>query len=255
MKHLIIADTQCKPNHDFTHLKALGKYIVAKKPDVIIHIGDHYDMESLSSYDKGTRAFEGRRVKADIDAGNCGMDLITKPLLDLQKRQRKNKKRVYSPRMIFCMGNHEQRIDRFVNENPEFHGFIGTNLLNLEKYGWEVHDFLKPVEQDGIYYVHYLANPFSGKPYGGNALNQLKNVGCSFVVGHKQCLDIAVKPTIDGKMQLGIINGAFYPHYENFKGPQGNNHFRGVTMLHNVSDGFGEPMFVSLEYLVKKFGK
>lgn len=253
-KHLIIADTQAKPNHDFSHMKALGKYIVAKRPDVIVHIGDHWDFESLSSYDKGTKAFEGRRLKADIDAGVEGMNLILGPLKELQERQRQNKKKVYSPRMIFCCGNHEQRIDRVVNQNPEFEGFMGTKMLGLEEMGWEVYDFLQPVEVDGIFYVHFLANPFTGKPYGGTALNQLKTVGRSFVVGHKQCLDIAIRPSLDGKMQIGIINGAFYPHDEAYKGYQGNTHFRGVTMLHDVADGFGNPMMVSLDYLLRKYG-
>jgi hypothetical protein len=253
MKHLIIADTQCKPDEDFPHLEALGKYIVSKRPDKIIHIGDHFDMPSLSSYDRGLKSFEGRRFHEDIKAGHRGMELIVGPLRELQARQRRGKRKVYSPEMIFCMGNHEDRIDRFANEHPELHGFIGTKLLDLEQYGWKVYDFLKPTSRQGIFYVHYLANPMSGKPYGGNALNILKNVGRSFVVGHKQCLDIAIKPSIDGKLQIGIVNGAFYPHDEAYKGHQGNNHFRGITMLHDVKEGFGNPMMVSLDYLVKKY--
>ena len=243
-KHLIIADTQVKPRADLTYLEALGNYIAEKKPDVIIHIGDHMDMESLSSYDKGKKSFEGRRVKADLDAGYAGMEALVSPFRGVSG---------YNPEMHFCCGNHEARIDRFSNDNPEFEGFLGTELLDLEKYGWVVHPFLKPVEIDGIFYVHYLSNPFNGRPYGGTAINQLKTIGKSFVVGHKQCLDIGIRPTLDGKMQIGIINGAFYPHDEDYKGYQGNNHFRGVTMLHNVKDGYGDPMMVSLEYLVNKY--
>lgn len=207
-KHLVIADTQVKPNHDLTYLSAIGQYIAHKKPDVIVHIGDHFDFESLSSYDKGKKSFEGRRVKEDLEAGHEGMRLLMQPIHQLQQNQRKAKKKVYSPRMVFCAGNHEQRADRFANDNPEFTGFIGTEQLGLEAYGWEVYPYLKPVEVDGINYVHYLANPFTGKPYGGSALNQLKSVGKSFVVGHKQLLDVAIRPTLDGEMQIGIINGA-----------------------------------------------
>lgn len=243
-KHLIIADTQVKPSSDLTYLKALGNYIACKKPDVIIHIGDHADMESLSSYDKGKKSFEGRRVKNDLDAAHRGMDALVSQFSSIVG---------YNPEMHFCTGNHEERIDRFSNDNPEFEGFLGTELLNLEQYGWTVHPFLKPVEVDGIFYVHYLSNPFNGRPYGGTAMNQLKTIGRSFVVGHKQCLDIAIRPTLDGKMQIGIINGAFYPHNEVYKGWQGNNHFRGVTMLHDVKDGYGDPMMVSLDYLMKRY--
>lgn len=243
-KHLIIADTQVKPRADLTYLTALGNYIAEKKPDVIIHIGDHYDMESLSSYDKGKKSFEGRRVKADLDAGNAGMEALIAPFRNIKG---------YVPRMVFCCGNHEQRIDRFANDNPEFEGLLGTDLLDLEQFGWEFYDFLQPVEIDGIFYVHYLSNPFSGRPYGGTAMNQLKTVGNSFVVGHKQTLDIAIRPTIDGKMQIGIVNGAYYPHDEDYKGYQGNNHFRGITVLHDVREGYGDPMMVSLDYLLRRY--
>ncbi len=253
-KHLIIADTQVKPNHDLSYLLAIGQYIAQKKPDVIVHIGDHFDFESLSSYDKGKRSFEGRRVKEDLDAGHKGMEYLLSPVKALQEQQRTSKKKIYNPKMVFCLGNHEARADRFANDNPEFTGFLGTEQLGLEQYGWEVYPYLKPANIDGINYVHYLANPFTGKPYGGNALSQLKTVGQSFVVGHKQLLDVAVRPTLDGSMQVGIINGACYPHEEAYKGFQGNFHFRGLTMLHEVKDGFGCPMFVSLDYIMERYG-
>lgn len=252
-RHLIIADTQCKPNQDLTYMQDIGKYIVDKRPNLIVHIGDHFDFESLSSYDKGKRAAEGRRLSEDLRAGHRGMELLLGPLRRLQEQQRANKKSVYKPRMIFCLGNHEDRADRLANEQPELAGFIGTEQLSLRDYGWEVMPFLQPAVVDGINYVHFLANPFTGRPYGGNALNQLKTVGCSFVVGHKQTLDCAVRPTLDGRMQLGIINGAAYPFDEAYKGPQGNTHFRGITMIHEVKDGFGCPMFVSLDYLKARY--
>lgn len=253
-KHLIIADTQAKPEHDFEYLDCIGRYIAHKRPDVVVHIGDHYDFPSLSTYDRGKKSFEGRRLIEDLEAGREGMRRMLTPMWELQEQQRRNRKKVYNPRMIFCVGNHEHRADRYANDNPEFEGFVGVDQLGLEQMGWEVYPFLKPAVVDGISYVHYLANPFTGKPYGGNALNQLKNVGKSFVVGHKQILDVAIRPTLDGQMQLGIINGACYPFDEPYKGYQGNYHFRGVTMIHEVKDGFGCPMFVSLEYIMEKYG-
>lgn len=253
MKILVIGDTQCKPNHDLTYMSAIGEYIVEKRPDVIVHIGDHYDFPSLSSYDKGKKSFEGRRLIEDIEAGNEGMERLIAPMQKLQRAQRQYRKKVYQPRMIFCMGNHEDRFDRMSNDMPELDGFVGMETLNLEQYGWEVAPFLKPVDVEGIYFVHYLANPFTGRPYSGTAAGQLKMAGRSFVAGHKQTLDVTIQPTIDGKMRLGIINGACYPHDEAYKGHQGNNHFRGLTVLHEVKDGFGCPMFVSLDYIMKAY--
>jgi hypothetical protein len=242
LKIIVIADTQCKPEEDLDYMSWIGKFVNDKKPDVVVHIGDHFDVPSLSSYDKGKKSFEGRRLKADLEAGRKGIELFQ---AELDKD--------YNPRLVFCLGNHEQRIDRLANDMPELDGFVGTDLLPLKEMGWEVYDFLRPVNIGGIFFVHYLANPFSGKPYGGSALNQLKTVGNSFVVGHKQCLDVAIRPTLDGKHQIGIVNGACYPFDENYKGIQGNNHFRGLTVLHEVKDGFGTPMFVSLDFMKGRY--
>ena len=89
MKHLVIPDCQVKPKVDMSYLHSIGKYIVAKQPDVIVCIGDFADMPSLSSYDTGKKAFEGRTYKADIKAVHKAMDALTGPLVRLQNRQRK----------------------------------------------------------------------------------------------------------------------------------------------------------------------
>ena len=242
LKIAVVADTQCKPTESLEYMKWIGGYINDKRPDVIVHIGDNYDMPSLSSYDKGKKSFEGRRLKEDLEAGTRGLQLLENELQ-------------YNPRKVFCLGNHESRIDRVANEMPELDGFIGVDMLPLKAFGWEVVPFLKPIDIGGILFVHYLANPFTGKPYSGTALSQLKTVGKSFVVGHKQCLDIAIRNILDGSSQLGIINGACYPFEEEYKGYQGNAHFRGITMLHEVKDGFGLPMPVSLDYMKEKYLK
>ncbi len=183
------------------------------------------------------------------------MEALLAPLKALQKKQAKDKKRVYNPRLVFTVGNHEQRLSRLASEMPELAGFVGYELLDLDRHGWEVYDFLLPVEIEGIYFSHYMQNHFTGKPLGGNVLNQLKIVGRSFVVGHKQVLDVAMLPAIDGTMRLAIVAGAAYPFDEGYKGYQGNNHWRGIVLLHGVENGFGDPCFVSLDFLQKKYRK
>lgn len=222
MRIVVVGDVQAKPGESTDHLEHIGRYIVDKRPEVVVCIGDFFDFPSLSSYDKGKRVFEGRRLKDDLEAGHDAMKRMLKPLEELQQRQKYFKKKIYQPRMVFTCGNHEDRYDRLANDMPELEGMVGTKTLNLEQYGWEVYPFLKPVEIEGIFFVHYLANPFTGKPYSGTALSQLKTVGRSFVVGHKQCLDTCIHPRLDGKLQFGLVNGASYPHDEAYKGFQGN---------------------------------
>lgn len=245
-KIMFIPDCQVRKDVDTTYLTAIGEYIVDKKPDIIVNAGDFFDFPSLSSYDKGKLSFEGRRLKDDIEAGKEGMKKLLKPLREYQKVNPS-----YQPRMVFCLGNHEERLKRVSSNNSEFDGFIGYHLLDLEK-DWKVVDFLKPINIQGINFVHYLSNPMNGKPYGGSAAAQLKNVGCSFVVGHKQTLDVAIQPVLDGTMRIGIVAGASYPFDESYKGHQGNTHFRGVVMLYEAKDGFADPSFVSTSFLMER---
>jgi hypothetical protein len=254
-KHFFIPDTQCKSGIDMSYLSWVGNYIVDRKPDVIIHIGDHADMPSLSSYDKGKRSAEGNRVTKDINAAIKGMELLLKPLYDYQQKELKEFGEIkYKPRMILTLGNHEQRIQRHVDANPELYGFLGYDNLLYQEMGWEVYDFLKPVIVNGVTYCHFMANPMSGKPYGGTAQNILQKVGESYSVGHKQTLDVATRfLPASGKQQWGIVAGACYPHNEGYKGHQGNIHWRGIIIKHNVSNGSYNPMFVDLDYLKKKY--
>ncbi len=254
--HFVIPDTQVTPDSPKEFLGWVGKYIVDRRPDVIIHLGDHADMVSLSSYDKGKRSAEGQRVKEDIAAAIEGMRILLKPLYDLQQEELKKYGKVkYKPKMVLTLGNHEDRINRHVEANAELHGFLSTDDLCYSDFGWEVNDFLVPAVVNGVGYVHFAANPFSSKPYGGSAINILQKVGTSMTVGHRQTLDVATRnlPTT-GQQQWFICAGACYTHNEKYKGPQGNHHWRGVVVKHNVSNGGFSPMFVDLDFLKKKFG-
>ena len=240
----VIGDTQCKQGVDLTYMSWIGYYIARKRPDIIVHIGDNWDLAALSSYDKGQLSAEGKRLNQDIAAGTKGMDLIDAEIAKVQG---------YKPRKIITFGNHEHRADRFVQENPELEGLIGTEILAATIPNWEVQPFLKPIEVHGIQFIHFVPNPMTGKPYGGTVQNILKNCGSSFVMGYKQVLDVAMRPTINGKHQLGVIVGACYKHDEGYKGYVGNNHFRGCVMLTEVKDGFALPSPVSLEYMEKVY--
>ena len=232
---LLIADTQTKEGQEWPHLAKLGAFITRRKPDVIVHIGDHWDMPSLSSYDRGTRKAEGKRVYQDIAAGNAAMDVLLHDLHKLQTRQRKNKEKLYKPRMIFCIGNHEERIARHVNANPELHGFLGYDKLKLD--GWEVYDFLEVAEVEHILFSHYFANPSSGKPIGGTIQNRLNKIKESFVQGHQQAFMHDKVHTLKRTL-TGLVAGAFYIHDEGYMGPQGNRqHWRGVVMMNHAQEG------------------
>lgn len=251
--HMVIPDTQCDPGRADDHLTWAGKYAVEKKPDTIIHLGDHWNLGSLSSYDRGKGSMENRRYLEDIKAGNSAMDKLMKPILKEQNRQRKNKEKIWKPRMVFCMGNHEYRIERAIDESIHLEGIISYDDFNLEQYGWEVIPFLEVVVIDGVAYSHYFTSGVMGRPVSSARL-MLTKKHMSCVMGHVQDRDIAFAKKADGVRMTGIFGGIFYQHDESYLNPQTNDSWRGMWMLHEVQDGAFDEMPVSLPYLQKKYG-
>jgi hypothetical protein len=244
-RHLILPDSQVQPGVPTNHLLAAANFAVEGKFERIINLGDFWDMPALSSYDDQKHA-EGKRVMADIEAGNSAMQLFMNTIVKGRKRYKS-----WIPTMDFLLGNHEQRIQRAVGVNPKLEGLIGYHLLNTG--GWRVHDFLKIVMLDGLHYSHYFANPMTGKPYSGGAASMLGKLGYSFVMGHRQVLEHARKDLTNGKVIQGLIAGAFYQHDEGYKGYQGNNHFRGICVLHDVEDGNYDLEIISMDRLLREY--
>lgn len=252
MKHFVIPDCQVRPGDDFGYLERLGNYIVDKKPDVIVCLGDFADMPSLSSYDVGKRQFEGRRYTNDVDAVVEAMNALMLPIENERGRLRMNKKRNWNPRLVMTLGNHENRINRAVDNDAKLEGLLRMEDLGYERFGWEVYPFLDVVTIDGIAYSHYFVTGVAGRP-STTANAQLGKKHMSCVAGHQQGLQIATAHRADGKRLTSIIAGSCYEHDEDYMGPQGNKHWRGALMFHEVNDGQFDLMPVSLDYLKKRY--
>ena len=252
MKIMVIPDTQVKPNGTVEHLRWAGLYCAEKKPDVIVHLGDHWDMPSLSIYDVGKKSFEGRRYSDDIEAGIKGMHAFLKPIRDEQRRLRANKKKTWNPRLVFTIGNHEQRILRAVESDPKLDGLIGYHDLKLTQLGWEVHGFLDVVLINGISFSHYFTSGVMGRPVSSAKLMlQKKMMSC--VMGHVQDREIAYARRADGSNVTGLFAGIFYQHDEDYLTPQTNGSWSGIWMLHDVDNGSFSEQPVSLELLRRKY--
>jgi hypothetical protein len=245
--HIVIPDGQVKDGVNTDHWEWIGNYIAEKKPDNIINIGDFWDMPSLSLYDKGKLPFEGRRYVKDIKAGRDAMERLLKPIDDYNRTAARGQR--YEPQMDFTEGNHEHRITRAVDNNPEFHGKLDILDLGVEEFGWTFHPFLKVIKRDGIDYAHYFISGVMGRPVSSAAV-LLRERQCSATMGHVQHMDIAIhKKTL----QTALFCATCYSHDEHYLGPQGNSQKRGIIVKHEVEDGRYDIMTVSLNYLKKAY--
>lgn len=257
MKHLVIPDVHDKKeDKKKALLKALGNLIVKERPDKIICIGDFADLPSLSSHDKGTKAFEGRSYKEDIESAEKAMRVLTWPLRKLQAKQRRDKKAVYRPKLVMVLGNHEDRITRFINENPVMEGAVSLDHLPYKKYGWDVIPFLVPHEEDGITYIHYLVSGVMGRPVSGVNMGRslLLNAHKSITVGHAHTFAYGEAVNANGKVMQSLCCGCYLEGGEDWNNPQSNAMWRvGVVMKHNVNDGNYDLEWISSDRVLKEY--
>jgi len=245
-KHFIIPDTQVRPGVPLDHLDWIGKALVEYQPDVVVHLGDHFDFPSLNSHEKpGSLPLEGLRYADDVRVGNEGFARICAPM---EAEQRKSR---WRPEKHYIIGNHDIRPDRVASNDPKLFGTIGSDQCDTRD--WIRHSYLEIVRIDGILYSHFFQSSHSDRAIGGTIPNKLSKIGSSFAHGHVQGLDIGTKMMANGLTLWGISAGSCYLHEEAYRGAQGQRHFRGVIILNEARGGECCPMVLSLDYLCRKY--
>ena len=250
-RHMLIPDMQVRPGVPLDHLDWVANAIVEYKPDVVVCIGDFWDMASLNSHsEKGSQPLEGTRYKDDIFVGNEAFRRMCAPMEAEMKRLKDCKRKHWNPRLVYCKGNHEVRADRVINNDPKFEGVLSSD--DCLTPGWERHEFLKVVEIDGVHWSHYFKMQNSNNPIGGSTDNRLNKIGQTHVGGHTPGFLYGNRVYPDGKTRHSLTAGSCYLHSEEYRGPQCNTHYRGVVLLNDVRDGDFDIMPVSLKYLCRK---
>ena len=249
---IVIADTQVDLSSPTAHLEALGRYIWEQKVGTIVHIGDHWDFPSLSTYASPMEA-EGKRLIDDLRGGIDALKLIMEPTIE---GNRVGKRKAYKPALHFLMGNHENRLNRYISSNPVLDGLIDLKGF-IESEGWTVRDMCDPLFLfDDLCFNHYMENPMSGRPVGGAVENKLNKFPHSFVHGHQQQFQYARRQNLRGKPHFGVCAGSFYMHDEGYRGAN-NTEIRGFVHLKAFTNRYGyldhDVEFISLERLLNDY--
>lgn len=255
--HLIIPDTHVKPGCNKERFKWLGELIVDRKPDKIICLGDFADMESLCSYDRGKKDYNGRRYKADIEAAIEAQEILFGPLNTYNENQKKNHKTRYRPQMYMLYGNHEHRITRAIEmDHVLLEGLISLDDLKYEDFGWDTYPFLDIVHLDGIAYSHYFVSGVMGRPISGEhpAATLLRKQMMSCTAGHSHLFDISRRTRADGRHIRGLVAGCYFDHYEPYAGPANDLWYRGVFLKTNVKKGEYDLQEFSIQEMKRRYG-
>lgn len=250
--HLVFGDVHAHPQHNNDRASWLSNLIQDVKPDVVVDIGDGPDMSSLSSYDKGLKYFYGRNYKEDITAFLDFQDKLWGPI-------RRKKKKL--PRRVYCVGNHDYRIERALAKSPELQGAISMKDLELEINYDDVVDYHGHgtpglIEIDNIGYAHYVVAGVSGKAlasiHQGFQLVQKRHK--STTVGHQHVFSYDTQPVGKDQHIHGLCIPCMTDYPVDWAGTVEDLWTRGVIIKRNVEAGNYDLEYVSLARLKKEYG-
>lgn len=253
MKILIFEDAHIEQNQNLDRFQYLGKLIVQEKPDIIISNGDFISFESISNWNTSKKlTLEGLRYSKEIEAGNTALTYLEEPLRELQAKQSRFKVKQYKPELYFISGNHEERVARYVQENPQLEGIMSIqDSLNLFDRGWDVIPYKSYLEIKGIQFTHVPITG-NGQPVSGtNVISAgLRIVSKSTVWGHHHYVASgSVKRHGSSDLIQGLTCGCFFDDESIYAKGGNNNYFRGVVILDIIREGKFDFRTISLERL------
>lgn len=132
-----------KPLHDPRAWEATLKFLQDFKPHDLFFGGDILDCGAISHHNKGKpRKTEGARLQQE--AAECVREVI-KPVEELLPP---------NGRKVAVVGNHEDWIDDFVDENPTIEGLISMKQLLQFGPKWEIVPQGKGTHYGKLYFLH-----------------------------------------------------------------------------------------------------
>ena len=176
---LMIGDLHQDPRHPHRVevLAWAARFGSDRKVGRVVQIGDWGTFDGASFHDKNDtlRARLKPPIRADLDNNK-------ESLLAFHS----NKPADWNPKLDITLGNHENRLHRFENANPETAGmFSGELETNFAQFGWRTRPYGEVMFVQGVGMSHHPTNG-AGRAFGGKtgpqrAANELTS---SFISGH-----------------------------------------------------------------------
>lgn len=157
---LVIGDLHQDPRHP-DRLKVLtwiARYASRERFDHIVQIGDWSSWDSVNFHDRNDTL--GARFKPSIK-----QDMEN--LQDSLKAWRAGMAKDYKPRQTIVLGNHENRLERFENANPESaETFTLARDQTFLQFGWKTRPYGEVFYIEGVGFTHHPING-AGRAFGG----------------------------------------------------------------------------------------
>jgi predicted MPP superfamily phosphohydrolase len=228
---LVVPDAHVSPDQSLKRFELLNKLILDKQPDNIIFMGDFVTLESLSNWDLNRAGImEGRRYHEDVEAGRKALELTLKSV-----------KGVYSPKIVFLMGNHEERLSRYVETKPELSDHLNIEVdLQLKYLGV---DIIIPYREyytiNGVDFTHApmnAANQACSGKFAIHRASEMTNNSLIFAHTHRKEGVNFYRHGADDIVQV-MMCGAFFEHTDSYALGSLQHYWRGCIILNHWKHG------------------
>lgn len=247
---LVIGDAHIAPDQNLRRFDWANNYLLLHGDIIkrIVIIGDFLTMDCFSEWDKDKRKkMEGRRYSRDLEAGHEALARLLNGL-DSQK-------------IIFTEGNHEERLKRYLDYNPEMQGTISVDSDLFDHRIRQIHDVTYvPYKSDwtykGVSFTHVPIQE-NGKPVAGKyaTIKALSIYQNSCVFGHTHKLDLACEHRHNSPHLNQAINvGCFFEHVDEYARGSVTSYWRGLVLLNHYAYNRVDVATLSLGYLKKNYG-
>lgn len=157
---LVIGDLHQDPRHPhrLDMLTWIARHASEQRYDRIIQIGDWGTFDSVNQHDDNSTEAARYKPKIRDDLDN---------LVASHQAFRRGMADGYRPKLDVTLGNHENRLERFENANPES---VGTYTLSRDEtfvqFGWRTRRYGEVMYVEGVGFTHHPVNG-SGRAFGG----------------------------------------------------------------------------------------
>jgi hypothetical protein len=253
----VIPDLHIHGHSDESIPRLLARWLDGYRPDVVVNLGDHWDMPSLAFQTQGQHSSAiGPTFRQDVDAGIRANGVIWASF-------QKSKAR-WNCRRIILEGNHENRMTRHTEEpeNWALKGTLDYSILQADRFYDEVVRYVGStpgiITVGGVSFRHYAVNGLArslNSVHLGAQLNA--KTLTSTVVGHSHMLSYARAVSSDGRVLHGLSAGCCIGEkdFHAYAGVGQQAWARGVCCLHGVANGDYSLEWVSLKRLRELFSK
>lgn len=208
-----------KEKHFHPAYQVAREYVLDIKPEILVFMGDMGEFESLSNWNK----------KKPLIAEGCRYDKDVEAVRDELARY---KYLLPNTRMIYIIGNHEHRVQWYLEKNPAMQGFMDIERdLRLADYNIEVVPFNEYIEIGELAWAHgWFWNMY-------HAAKTLREFAGNILYGHVHHFQMETRNVHFGKKQqiaqsLGCLTSR-YPTWKGAKPTRFQNGFATVEYRNN----------------------